>query len=123
MVRIALGVIAKAQFERVHLERVGQFVHGCLQRERAWGFAGRAHGAGIDGIDRHHAVTRGQVRRGVGDGGNGIACFHMQVVDGGLIEALVHDREQLAVDIGAKRQQLARGGTPAETGEGLLARE
>lgn len=122
LVRVFVGVIADAQFERVHIERDGQFVHGAFERVEALRGTGRAHVEGRVHVEPPQLVAELDVRRAIEasrpvDDHVG-EVFELRSFSHGFVD----DRVQAAVALRGERNVLDRGG-PVPEGEHLRARE
>jgi hypothetical protein len=121
--RILLGVIREPQRDRIHLQRLGQFVHRGLQREHAHVLAGRAHVRAAGDVQHDDFVRRANVRRGVDRARRPRESF---VVVGNVVplaDAFVNDRNEFAVRGRAEGHALFGGGPMSVREEELLARQ
>ena len=96
LLRIDLGVVQDAKFERVDPELLRHLVHGDLKRHQAWRLAGRAHRVPFGKIERgepqrRHAVRARIEKPGLGDRVFGFAAVKIAG------PALVADRGNLPV--------------------------
>ena len=106
-VRIGVGVVAQAQFDRIDAGRVGQLVHGALEREMALRLHRCAQHDGRvavhvdDLVARRDAAARTPQVAARHGGVFDVVVEHRRRVD-----AVVADAGQLAVTVGAERDRL-----------------
>ena len=99
-------MVDEAQLERVHLQRVGQLVHGALQRVHARCLAGGAHRRRRVDVHRRQVVARRHVGAGVEESRRVEGALGVLLEGRGLGRRLVADGRQLAVLRRAQRHLL-----------------
>ena len=120
---VLLGVIFEAQVKRVEVELDGELVHGGLEREKAGDDAGAAHGRGRADVHGDEGLVGGEVFAAIEHGGDAGALLDVGVDEGGGLQDVVLDGEELAVGRGAEAHALLRERAMADRGEHEAARD
>jgi hypothetical protein len=122
-VRVAIGVIAQPELERVDRERRGELVHGGFEGEAAGSVAGRPHRRRMRRVDAGEAV--GRRHRGTGVEHLRDAAMRIaELVDGrALRDGVMLERGQAAVGAGAEGDAMDGRRPAAHHAEHLVPRQ
>ena len=94
---VVVRPIGPAQLDRVHVERIRQFVHGALDPVGTGVLARPAHPARRDGVDWTRLCLDDMFGVAYMSVVTELVGFDLHVVDRCLVPALVNDRDELAV--------------------------
>ena len=122
-VRVAIGMVAQPELERIDRERRGKLVHGGFEGEAAGPVAGRPHRRRMRRVDAGEAV--GRRHRGTGvEHLRDAAVRIAELVDGrALRDGVVLERGQAAVGAGPDGDAVDRRRPAAHHAEHLVARQ
>ena len=99
---ILLGLVEEAELDGVELQFDGQLVDGGLQGKEAGNSAGTAHGGWCADVAPDEAGSGAQVGDAVAVGRGLAAALRVIVQERGMVERVVHQRDELAVWRGAE---------------------
>ena len=121
--RVDVGFVADAQFDRVDVAGDGEFVHRDLEGEHAGALTGRTHPERHGHIEFREPVTGLAGGGGVQHARRDRGLLGVLLDGGGLLDDLVADGGERAVALGAEPDVLDGRGAVADDGEHLLTGE
>ena len=122
-VRIFLRIIQQADRQGIDAHFIGKLVDRTFDAEGARILSWRPQGTGHHRVHRNDVLARGQIGRGIHDGGDRAQRLDPHAIDRRFVDAAMDNRDELALLRGAEGDGLVRRCPSAIGGEILRPRE